>query len=180
MKLMLVHSHRSDQVRSDQLTTLFGSCFDFSRQKKFSSFFSKLEREKKKKKKKREREQERERAERDKRDVRRWNRDALVFLSVLHLTRREASLSCFLAPSSCAFERKKKTKKLQILNWKNQRSRREREEREEKRRQTDKEEWRLCTEEVSADEANAQLPGALLYLFFPFFCLLSFFRHPKC
>ena len=67
MKLMLVHSHRSDQVRSDQLTTLFGSCFDFSRQKKFSSFFSKLEREKKKKKKRererareREREQERE------------------------------------------------------------------------------------------------------------------------
>ena len=57
MKLMLVHSHRSDQVRSDQLTTLFGSCFDFSRQKKFSSFFSKLEREKKKKKK-RERERE--------------------------------------------------------------------------------------------------------------------------
>ena len=66
MKLMLVHSHRSDQVRSDQLTTLFGSCLSFRLflAKKFSSFFSKLEREKKKKKKReRERARERERKE---------------------------------------------------------------------------------------------------------------------
>ena len=133
MKLMLVHSHRSDQVRSDQLTTLFGSCFDFSRQKKFSSFFSKLEREKKKKKK-REREQERERAERDKRDVRRWNRDALVFLSVLHLTRREASFSCFLAPSSCAFEKKKKNEEASDLELeKSEIQKRERRERREEK-----------------------------------------------